>query len=405
MSNLCARSSRFFARLSLLPILIAGVVLVGASGCEGEPQPDPQVLAFAELGNRPVGYTTTTIAYANALDGQTRELPLHVWYPALEDGDFKATYRALGVIALGSDVAVENAAVATGAFPLVVYSHGSGGDGVLAFEYGEQMASHGYVVVAPTHVGNTTGNRLFGGAQPLVNMLAQRPLDIRGTLDAIERSEHAVLRAASTDEVVLFGHSFGAYTALAIAGVQISADQLDFLCDDEGDDCSIRSDPRYLAQLERGWKDRRVVAFGAQAPAFVEAMVEESFSRVEIPMLLMSGRQDVTTTHEEQAIPIWEGLHHREDVWLDFVNAGHQSFVTTCRDLATWQQDLLLYRPQEDGCGPDQTNAMTVVYYTAAAMRRWSDAYLRDDDALLSEVKTAQGADGVVEVSTRGDID
>lgn len=400
MTNSRAHPPRFGPRRFFALSLLASVLSAGGGGCVAEPTSDPEVTAFAALGERPVGYATSTITFANALDGQARELPVHIWYPALEDGDWKATYRALGVLAVDSEVAVEDARVDTGAFPLVVYSHGSGGDGVLAAEYGEVLASHGYVLVAPTHVGNTTGDRLFGSGKPLVNMLAQRPLDIRGVLDAIERSDHPVLRAAETDEVVLFGHSFGAYTSLAIAGVKISADQLDFLCDD-GADCSIRSDPRFLAQLERGWKDRRVVAFGAQAPAFVEAMVEESFSRVDIPMLLMSGRQDVTTTHEEQAIPVWEGLDHPDDVWLNFLNAGHQSFVTTCRDLAGWQQDLLLYRPQEDGCGADQTWALTVVRYTAGAVRRWSDAALRGDVELGQEVEIPVGADGLIEVSTR----
>ena len=36
-----------------------------------------------------------------------------------------------------------------------MHSHGNGGEGLLAYPYGELMASHGWILVAPNHTGNT----------------------------------------------------------------------------------------------------------------------------------------------------------------------------------------------------------------------------------------------------------
>ena len=49
---------------------------------------------------------------------------------------------------------------ADGPFPLVVYSHGSGGLRFIASDYTEAIASHGYIVAAPDHTGNTALERL-----------------------------------------------------------------------------------------------------------------------------------------------------------------------------------------------------------------------------------------------------
>ena len=358
---------------------IACLVLTLASGCVDAPVPDPAADEFGAVGPSPVGYTTTTITFTNPLDQLERTLPLHVWYPATTSDGWLATYRTMGVFAIDSDVAVFDAPVEGDGLPLIVYSNGSGGDGVLAYEYGERLASFGYVVVAPSHIGNTVADRTFGGWRPLVEMLAQRPLDIQQTLDAIAASDVDALARARTDQVVLFGHSFGAYTTLAIAGMKIENANLEFLCSD-GQDCSIRNDDRYFRLITSGFRDPRVVAIAPQAPAFTRAAVFASYADIDVPMILMSGREDVTTTHEEEATPTWERTVNNA-VWYSFDHGGHQSFVTTCHDLAGWQQDLLLYRPAEDGCGASSTPAIDIIHTAVGAVRRLADATLRGESA------------------------
>ena len=49
-----------------------------------------------------------------------------------------------------------------GPFPVVIYSHGSGGLRYIASDYTEAIASYRYIVVAPDHTGNTAVDRLVG---------------------------------------------------------------------------------------------------------------------------------------------------------------------------------------------------------------------------------------------------
>lgn len=51
---------------------------------------------------------------------------------------------------------------APGPFPLVVYSHGNGGLRYVSAFLTEHLASHGFIVVAPDHVGNTAIDSFAG---------------------------------------------------------------------------------------------------------------------------------------------------------------------------------------------------------------------------------------------------
>ena len=96
--------------------------------------------------------------------------------------DVQATIKAAAASA--SQASIENAIVrqaaeiaTDGPFPLVVYSHGSGGIRYLASYYTEAIASHGYVVAAPDHTGNTAADRLLGAEADFDVALELSPQD------------------------------------------------------------------------------------------------------------------------------------------------------------------------------------------------------------------------------------
>ena len=110
-------------------------------------------------GPFPVGVRTTTLTDA-ARGG--RRLPLEVWYPATDAHAGQDTvdptrdrYEMLPGLPSVSQDAVRDAAARQGPFPLVAFSHGYGGHRRQSTFLCTHLASHGYVVAAPEHVGNT----------------------------------------------------------------------------------------------------------------------------------------------------------------------------------------------------------------------------------------------------------
>src|SRR5262252_3210326 len=112
-----------------------------------------------------------------------RLLRTEIWYPAAESArgmpaspitDFDPVLAPL----LGNShvplTAVRDVPISRDApFPLIAFSHGNGGVRFQNTFQTERLASHGFVVVAPDHTGNTI---LDVGADP--NSVANRPLDI-----------------------------------------------------------------------------------------------------------------------------------------------------------------------------------------------------------------------------------
>ena len=164
-----------------------------------------------------------------------RLFPCEVWYPAATQhaGQDIATatqdfYTVPPGDATRSQTAVRDAAGQPGNFPLVVYSHPSGGNRRSATFLCTHLSSHGYVIAALDHsevvaaelarrVDETEEQR----AARQEAWIANRVPDIRFLLD------HLLNGAAWNSEAKLdggrigiVGHSFGGWTALAAIEVE-----------------------------------------------------------------------------------------------------------------------------------------------------------------------------------------
>jgi len=132
-----------------------------------------------QLGKFPVGHATVQISLAIGLN-KSLPIDVEVWYPANKK-DFNAApatvYRSrlYGVPLIParwdplswqitSRVAKEDVQIkARGrAFPLVIFSHGAGSSPLDYIPTLEHLASHGYVVAAPWHTGNSQDDNLTG---------------------------------------------------------------------------------------------------------------------------------------------------------------------------------------------------------------------------------------------------
>jgi predicted dienelactone hydrolase len=124
-----------------------------------------------------------------------------------------------------------------GPFPLLLFSHGGGGDPGSYISLTEYLASHGYIVVAPEHTGNLFVDfyaaALTGlGCEALLSRpcpddvaksAVDRPQDIRFVLDQVLAGNASVAPAAiDASRIGMYGHSFGGYTTLVVAGGTVS---------------------------------------------------------------------------------------------------------------------------------------------------------------------------------------
>jgi len=193
---------------------------------------------------------------------------------------------------------------------LVVISHGLW-DGPPSFEgWARHLASRGYAVVLPFHPGSDKDQQqaMLSGKVPPPGPqeLRLRPLDVSAVIDAVGSGAIEGLNGVDSRRVVVVGHSWGATTALQLAGVTPSSRRLRERCDSVNDpdrnlswvlQCSFL-DAADRAALE----DPRVVAVVAVSPPLNLIFDHNSSKAASARVLLVSGSRDWVVPSGPEAI-------------------------------------------------------------------------------------------------------
>lgn len=205
--------------------------------------------------------------------------------------------------------------------PVVIMSHGLGSKPEEFAEGARHLASYGYVVALPQHIGSDYQQQqaLLKGLSRevfLTEEFIDRPLDISYVIDELERRNAPEFNGQlALERVGVFGHSFGGYTALAVAGATIDFEYLEQECViGEG-----RSNTALLLQcraldLERNktynFRDDRVVAVLAHNPVNRSIFGPKGLSQIQIPVLLGAGSYDPATPFVFEQLPSFTWLAH-----------------------------------------------------------------------------------------------
>lgn len=201
---------------------------------------------------------------------------------------------------------------------LVVISHGLWDDPGSFEGWAEHLVSHGYTVVLPRHPGSDASQQraMLSGQQPPPSPqeLALRPRDVSAVIDAAERNQLGLRRPVDTKAVFVAGHSWGATTALQLAGARPTTTRLRALCDD------LRHPSRNLSWVLQcnfvgsadaaALADPRVVTVVAVSPPMRLLFDQASAQAMGAPALVVSGGSDWVVPPGPEAIePVANALH------------------------------------------------------------------------------------------------
>ena len=192
-----------------------------------------------------------------------------------------------------------------GKTPVVIISHGLSSKPEEFEDIAQHLASHGYVVAVPQHIGSDAQqiqSFLRGASRQvfLVDEFINRPLDISYVIDKLElRNLEQFDGKLATNKVGVFGHSFGGYTALAVAGATIDFENLEKECSTliTRINTALRLQCRAL-KLERkdyNFRDERVVAALGHNPVNRSIFGPQGMGQIQIPVLMGAGSYDPAT--------------------------------------------------------------------------------------------------------------
>jgi predicted dienelactone hydrolase len=297
---------------------------------------------------------------------QTHALITTVWYPA-GAAAVEQPQNAWVFIAgkAAPDVVLASSPTK---FPLILLSHGTGGSAMSIAWMGTALAAHGYIVAAVNHPGN---NGLEAYTARGFSTWWERARDLSSVIDSMLADSTFGSRIDSK-RIGAAGFSLGGYSMIEIAGgVTSPSAYLDF-CKSPKADGICKSPPEFpelveqfgklsnsdadfqkaLSRAGSSFRDPRVRAVFAMAPALGPAFPAASLEKISIPVEIAAGANDQNVPIGSSAqyfaahipgakLTIFPGeVGHY--VFLDTCTAqGHESRALLCNDAAGVDRDAI----------------------------------------------------------------
>ncbi|WP_184705493.1 alpha/beta hydrolase family protein [Rhizobium lusitanum] len=214
--------------------------------------------------------------------------------------------------------------------PLIVISHGYGGDSLGHRDTAQALADGGFIVVAINHPHANYADMSQANG---MGVLVERPADIKRTIDfMLGPSPDAA--SIGPRRIGFYGFSQGGYTGLVVAGANPDFSKLPPRCaDPKVTDCPPADQRRPFQRIQppRTWThDPRVKAMVVADPLSTVFLTADSVKDVKIPLQLwgsqLGGGQDA---EPENVAKLAHLLPDKPDFRV-VPNARHLSFLTPC---------------------------------------------------------------------------
>ena len=305
----------------------------------------------------PVGFETREFVDATRSNWQNtghRPLSTVIWYPAAPASPL--TVPQVGDPAWRPYFVQREFAVAAPLaaqaqqYPIVLMSHGSTSVNLSLGWLGAYLAEHGYIAAAVNHHGNTGAE----GRPIAQGFMAQweRAADLSALLDQMLADPKFGSHIDKT-RVFAAGHSAGGATVIMLAGGQFSGDEIAKFCEApttaRDSSCEPRDliaksiaeiaelrkhDPAVqasLARSKRSYRDERIRAVVAMAPAVGPAFAEATLRAITTAVFIVTAKDDAVTPPPTNALRYARFI---PDARLLTVpgNANHFTFGSDCTD-------------------------------------------------------------------------
>jgi predicted dienelactone hydrolase len=215
--------------------------------------------------------------------------------------------------------------------PLVMFSHGAGGNGSIYAWFGETLAARGYLVAMVYHF---RANTFDSSALYVRSRIWQRPRDISLDMTNLLQGK-AWGPHIDPNQIGVAGHSQGGFTSLWLGGAKVNPEL--FLRfqrgwkNNEMVPAYIREQMKPDAEPARELRDDRVRAAFAMAPGDIQGfgMDEAGLRQMAIPTYLVVGAGDTTTPSDDNAGFAAKYIPHVE---LNVLPGpvGHEIFDNEC---------------------------------------------------------------------------
>ncbi|MCX2983376.1 alpha/beta fold hydrolase [Halieaceae bacterium IMCC14734] len=290
-------------------LLIAAALTLCLGACSDNnnsvPVADPAATGIYAVGH-------TTMSFIDELRGN-RVLPAEIWYPADAadtEGAMATIYPLQGNAGIESPMAFEGIPIdASTTRGLLVFSHGFGGTKDQSTPLMEHLASHGFVVVAPEHTGNTSSDNSDSGAVAAANRVPDISFIIDSMLELNDPDMGMFSGSINPERIGVLGHSGGGFTSMGVA-----------------------------AGYEDTPADPRVKAIMPISGVILDAYSAEDMAGVEIPVLLLGGTLDTSVPIENNDFAFMSLVNSPQVIQIDIIGATHTHFANIC-GIGNWLID------------------------------------------------------------------